>query len=430
MARTQSILLSAALFACVASHASAQDATSGDTLAPLADAARENPRDAAALRRYGMALLSAGRLREATAELQRAAAASRNTPESLYDLARVAFAEGDHRKAQAACARIPRNPENVLRHVCSARAYLIWNRASLAFEEIVAAERLDPDHFEAQMARGDAHRMSGDAALAREAYRHAVRTDAYAPEPYVALGRLALAAGSADEAREQFRLALEHDATNADAALELGQMLASGPEAERLLGIAARARGTSSEVQAAYGEVLLANGQAEAAEAVFARAIAITPTLARAHAGLGRAKAARGDLPGAEADLRKAIELVPNSAFFVRTLAEVVARAGRPDDALSLYRQAAGLDTQDPSIYLAATRLALDLQRDVLAAAFLDRLLRQFPNNATALTLYGDVMKARGNRTEARAYYEQALATGAFPERAYVEEQLRTLPPR
>jgi tetratricopeptide (TPR) repeat protein len=430
MARTQSIFLSAMMLVCSASRASAQGAPAVDPIASLADAARRAPRDAAALRRYGMALLGVGRFREATAELRRAAAASGNTPESLYDVARVAFAEGDDRKAQAACARIPRSPENVLRHVCNARAALVVNRASLAFEAITAAERLDPHHFEAQMARGDAHRMSGDPALAREAYRHAIRTDAYAPEPYVALGRLAIAGENADEAREQFRLALEHDPTSAEAAFELGQMLASGPEAERLLGVAARSRSTSAEVQAAYGDVLLANGNPEAAERAFALAISLTPTLARAYAGLGRAKAARGDLPGAEADLRKAVELVPNSALFVRTLAEIVARAGRPDDALSLYRQAAGLDSQDPSIYLAATRLALDLQRDVLAAAFLDRLLRQFPSNATALTLYGDVMKARGNRTEARAFYERALATGEFPERAYVEEQLRTLPAR
>jgi predicted negative regulator of RcsB-dependent stress response len=75
---------------------------------------------------------------------------------------------------------------------------------------------------------------------------------------------------------------------------------------------------------------------------------------------------------------------------------------------------------------LRAARLALSQQRDVLASGFLDSILRVQAEQADALALYGDVMIARSDRTQARQYYERALRAGTT-ERARIEAALRGL---
>ena len=398
-------------------------------LAALEAAADAAPRDHAAARAYGMALLRAGRYAAARRALTAAVRlAPRDSLEARFDVARVAIAEGDHRAAQSACRALSRLEKRaVLTLVCNARADLVWNRAARAFEEIDEALAIDGSSYEALFALGEAHRLRATVPDAESAYGRASTAMPTSAEPHLGLGRLYAAAGRRDEALTSLRRALALDATSPDIQYELGRLLGGTTEALDLLGRAITGRPSWAEAQVAVGEGRLSAGQAAEAETAFAAAIALRDDLASAHSGVGRARAARSDWAGAEAPLRRAIELVANDAVATLALGDVLAHTDREDEAFETFRHASDL-SGNPEGLLHAARVALEHERDVLASGFLDRALDRTPDLAAALALYGDVMVARRNPTSARDYYARALAgSGGLPDRARVETALAAM---
>jgi len=400
----------------------------------LREAARTAARDHAAQRALGMALLRAGRYREASQQLQRASRLRRGSLEALFDVARVPFAQGDHRGSETACRAMGRAQKAApLTRVCEARSDLVWARSARAFEELNEALTADPNLYEGLYALGEAHRLRAATSDAEAAYRRAITAAPAEAGPHLGLGRLYAANGRRDEAIRALRRALELDGLDPEIHYELGRVLASaaatGEEGRTMLQRAVAGRPAWPEAQTALGDALLAATQTEPAEAAYRAAIAAREQHEPAHAGLGRALAARGDLAGAEASLRRALEIVSNDQQAMLTLGDVLSRTDRMEEALESYRTAYGFDTRNAEPMLRAARLALGQNRDVLASGFLDSLLRNQPENANALALYGDVMLARSDRAQARQYYERALAAGTT-ERARVEAALRALPPR
>jgi tetratricopeptide (TPR) repeat protein len=404
-------------------------------LATLRAEARASRNDPAVARRLGLALLRAGRYREAEAQLRVAARLARSSPESLFDVARVAFAQGDYRRAQAACRALARPPRGsaeppLVGRVCMARAFLVWNRSSRAFEELEAVLAASPNDVEALLALGDAHRLRADVPAAESAYRRAAAAAPARPEPYLGLGRLYTAAGRRDEAVAALQEALRRDGDDPEIQLELGRLLGGTADARALLASAVAGRPGWAEAQVALGEAQLAAGEVAAAVASFEAALRADARSATAHTGLGRARALQGDLAGAEASLRRALELVPNAPETARALAAVLGQKEDYEGAFEQYRHAADLDPRNPQALRDAAALALQVRRDVLAAGFLDRLLEAHPDDPEGLALYGDVMVARSDRAAARRYYERALRAGGGPrDRARVEQALRALGP-
>lgn len=421
------LVLLAALSLGVGAHAFAQ-ATELDRLAAAASAA---PRDYEASRAYGMGLLRAGRFRDAERQLGRAARLGpRGSLEPLFDVARASIASGDHRAAQRACRALGRiEKAAVLTHICDARADLMWNRSARAFEEIEAALAIDGSHYEALYALGEAHRLRAAVSEAESAYGRAATARPASAEPHLGLGRLYFAAGRSADAIRELRRALELDPTWPDVQYELGRALSAtaNEEARRLLESATLGRPTFGEAHVALGDARLAAGMATEAESAYRAAIALDDEMAAAHSGLGRALASHGDWAGAETSLNRALELVANDAGATLTLGDVYAHTDREEESFEVYRHAADLDPRNPEGLLRAARLALERGRQVLASGFLDRILDRMPDNAAALSLYGDVMRIRNDRTRARDYYTRALAgTGAF-DRAHVETALSEL---
>ena len=381
-------------------------------------------RDYAAQRALGEGLLRAGRYREATQQFQAAARLQRGSLEAQFDVARVAFASRDHRASEAACRAMARTDRNApLARVCQARADLVQNRSARAFDEVNVALAANPNLYEALYALGEAHRLRAAVSDAESAYQRAIAQRATAAEPHLGLGRLYLAANRREDALRSLRRALELDATEPEIQLELGRLLAN-EEGRALLERAASARAAWPEAHCALGDVLFREGQFAPAEAAYRSAIAARPDHEPAHLGLGRALAAAGDLPGAEASLRRAIEIVQNDPIAWLSLADLLARSERTEEAYEAYRRTFSFDTRNAEPMLRASRLALAQNRDVLASGFLDGVLRVQPENGEALALYGDVMTARRDRTQARTYYEHALQAGVA-DRARVEAALR-----
>ncbi|MEO0325584.1 MAG: tetratricopeptide repeat protein, partial [Myxococcota bacterium] len=105
-------------------------------------------------------------------------------------------------------------------------------------------------------------------------------------------------------------------------------------------------------------------------------------------------------------------EIVPNYAEAILLLGRTYEATDDADEAYAQYRRASDIDPRNPEGMLRAGRLALAKRRTTLALGFLDRLLQAQPNLGEALVLYGDVLRARGDRPGAIRSYERALAEG------------------
>lgn len=399
----------------------ATSASAQDDLEALEAAARAGRNDASAQTAYGHALLRAERFSDAERVLRQAARLQDNSLASLYDLARVAFAQNDYRKSRAACRLLEREERRAaLTHICRARAFLVWNRAGRAFEELESAQSIGGSDYELQLAFGDAHRLRASTREAETAYRAAIAQDGSRAEPWLGLGLLYSQTSRDDDARTALREARTRDANDPQIAFELGRLL-RGAEARRLLEIAVAGRPEHVDAQVALGDLALSEGDMAAARSAFEAALERTDEDPAAHAGMGRVLLAAGEHEAAEARFQRALEIVPNVPNIVRTLGTLYEAQGRTQDAFAQYRHAHDLDPRNPASLLAAARLALSQNRDVLATGFLDRLLQRHDGLAAALALYGDALRARGDRPGAIRYYRRALEGTGPVDRAAVQ---------
>lgn len=407
----------------LAAPASAQESV----LSGLRSAARSAPRDYDAQLALGRALIEAGHFREARSTLRRAARLRRDDPVAQYEAVRVEFAERRHQAARAGCRAVNRaGRDSAIAHVCMARTWIAWARSSRALDEANAAVQAAPDDYEALLALADAHRLRHSVDEAESAYRRAIRANPQAAEPHLGLGQLYAQARRSDDALRELRQAHQLDGDDPDIDYELGRLL-RGPEAVTHLRDAVANRPGWAVAQAALGDALLASGDSAAAIEQFRHAIDDDSHLAHARAGLGQALMAAGNLADAESTLDAALAQVPNDAESVMALADVYARTDREEEAFEQYRHAADLAPRNPDPLIRAARLALAQERPVLAYGFLQRVVGQHPNNAAALALMGDVMRARNQTQQARDFYQRALRGEGEVDRNAVQQALRAL---
>ena len=109
--------------------------------------------------------------------------------------------------------------------------------------------------------------------------------------------------------------------------------------------------GSAYSAEAGKGWVPVVEGFAHAREAV-ARALALEPDLAEAHAQMGWIQVtADWDWAGAEASYRQALELAPGNARVVNVAGVLAMTQGRLEEALRLYRQALEQDPLRPAAH-------------------------------------------------------------------------------
>lgn len=393
----------------------------------LRSQARSAPRDYDAQVALGRALIEAGRYREATPVLTRAARLRSTDPVAQYEPIRVLLAQHEHQRARAACRRIQRMAhDSAISHVCQARAFLAWNRSARAFEELEAALQQSPGDYEALLAMGDAHRLRAAVEESETAYRGAIAANATASEPHIGLGQLYAQAHRRDDALRELRQAHQLAPNDPDIDFELGRLL-GGQEAVTSFREAVANRPGWASARAELGDALLAVGDTEAATREYRAAIGEDRHLAHARAGLGRALTAAGSLEEAERTLGEALRMVPNDADSAMALGDVYARTDRIEEAYEQYRHAADFDPRNPEPLVRAARLAVAQQRPVLGVGFLQRVLASHTDNAPALALMGDIMRGRNQATQARDFYQRALAGQGEFDRAAVQAALRQL---
>ena len=411
------------LVALAASGTKAQELN----LEELAQAAQETPDNPASQSRYADALLRAGEFAQAQRAWEAAARLQRGNASAAYDIARPSFEQDDYRTAQRACRTVERIERNgIWARVCRARAFLVWNRSGRAFGELEAALATEANHYEALLALGDAHRLLGARAEALEAYQRAERASPGRARTSLALGLLYTSQQQQDLAFESLRASVEQDGNDPRSLLAYANVT-SPSDALSLLQRAQAIRNRWAPLNVAYGNALLASGNASGAKDQFELAVAEQGDLPQAHCGLGQALTSLGEYEAAEASLQRSLELVPNYADAVFALAEMYAASGSRERAYAEYRRASGLDPSNPRSLFSAAQLAMRANRDVLAAGFLDRLFTRHPQHAGALALYGDIMVIRRESAAARDYYQRALAGQGPVDRARIQSALAGL---
>jgi tetratricopeptide (TPR) repeat protein len=389
-------------------------------------AAKAAPTDLAAQTALGHALIEAGRLREAEAQMKTVVRLSQGSVEGLYEAMKVKFAADEYRQARAGCRELTKkNPNHVLTHVCMARAFLVWRRASRAFEHIDKALAVDPGNYEAQLAEADAKRMQGDFAAAKASYERALQTRATA-DAYLGLAVVHEVQNHGAEALAALRKAQTLDPKDPDVQLQLGRRL-KGAEAVSLLRAALAGRPQWPEAELALAIAQLQAGDAAGAEKALAAVLKRSPGNPIAVAQHAAALVALGRYAEAEPALKRALELIPNDYDAALALAKLYEHTGRPEDAFVQYRAAGDLKRESPEALLAAGRLALSLKRPVLAIGWLEKALERTPRSAEVLALLAEAWAARGDKKAAREHLQKALAGEGPLDKAAAKKRLAEL---
>ncbi len=172
---------------------------------------------------------------------------------------------------------------------------------------------------------------------------------------------------------------------------------------------------------------LLRLGRRAEAEKEYRRALALDPTLPEAASNLARIERERGDRPGALATLERALAAGSRAPQVYLERGTTLAEAGRLEEALRDFREAARRSPQDVVPLENAARAAYHLGRAREAAQIYESALRLADSR-------GDLWKTLGaiyhfelaDSANAERCFRRALALESDPQaRAELEELLR-----
>ena len=192
-----------------------------------------------------------------------------------------------------------------------------------ALEALSAAEAARPEDTGVHLARGIVHLKAHDAAKSLDALR------AYRTSPKI------------DKPSEAY---YAYTVLAAAVAGDLDYAVAVGREGMALYR-------ESGPIMVNTGAVLERRGEMDAAEALYKRAIGVTPTPPQAHKNLGDQSYARGDNAGARVQYEKAIKLSPRLGddMYLR-LGTIAYKDNDRDVALLLWRRAADLNPHNEAV--------------------------------------------------------------------------------
>lgn len=144
---------------------------------------------------------------------------------------------------------------------------------------------------------------------------------------------------------------------------------------------------------------------------------------------------ARDEPAKALVDIERAVALAPNGAALQAMRADLLARAGRIDDARAVLDRVWLLDAHDDQVRASVARIIRSLHRAIAAAKspedkmlLVNRALEIDGNSGHALALRAGIHRAAGRRVEARRDVEAALAVDPGSYEACLELDELLLP--
>lgn len=422
--------LSAALVTFASPRAFGQETK----LAAAKAAAKANGKDYGASFALGRALRRAAHWAEAKVELAHAAALGKGDEavRAKYEIALVELDQGATNPslptppAVATCKKVQTGTSGeALMHVCTAEAWLSFARTVIAGEELDKAEKIDAGLYELKLARAlvDVTNGSHDDAVTKLKALTAATADRV--EGWLWLGRELMAKGDRAAAVAPLKKARDLDADYPEVQLELARALPDGTEARDVAKLAVSMRSEWADAEARLGELELAVGSAEDARRAFEIALKKNPKHVAAKIGLAWAYVKLKEFDDAKTTAIEAEKLAGNSARARMAHAEALAGLGEVDEAVETFKFAAGLDTKDPTPLIRAAQVLLAAKQPMKAEGHAAAAVKQFPNDARAWEVMGDVHAANGDKKEAKDAYKKALsAKEGTIDKAAVQKKL------
>ena len=329
------------------------------------------PDNASAVRQLGVLLMHMEHLEEAERSLRRAVKLSLGAPHFLMALSHVL-----HRRKQSNEA------------VALARQAIEMDPIKAGFHAHLAAML----------------ESNGEIAEAERSLRRAIDFAPNTAHPYTSLSRLLTRQNQLDEAIVEARKAVDLEPDKPDVLARLGHLLNRQEqylEAEVVLRQAIKLSPETARFYHELSHVLLRQARHHEAVMLLQQFIADGRRDSSSHARLGQLMTQSGDLGTAESEFRIAVDLAPHVVDYRTSLADVLNRLGRRDEAVQVLREAIAQGTTHAHVHgLLAHILA---QADDLEGAEREfRVVIQRSGNSSSFrSQLADVLKRQGRADEA-----------------------------
>ena len=294
----------------------------------------------------------------------------------------------------------------------SAHAHGEFEKALSFYEQ---ALKVRPEFPEAQFQRGNALASLNRLDEAEAAFRAAISLKKNWSLPYSTLGALLIRRQRDAEAEQLFRQALTIDPHDGLALRMLADVRLRAKDAKEALEFAKRATAIPEAPASSWIVLALAqkaNGDNVAAEATLDRVLADQPQNVAALIERADILAANRQFETALLDLRAAAKVKPDDKAIASRLADVLQKAGKPEEAAAVAK-AAGLDVQQQATSnggVLGTPEEIEAANSTdpaVARKALEKLLAKNPRNAMLLSRLGASYRT-DNPAQSLEYYRQA----------------------
>ena len=277
-----------------------------------------------------------------------------------------------------------------------------------------AAIKLKPEFPEAEFQKSMALLAINRKAEALEGFH---RTVALRPDwamAYTKFGALLAFPGNSDkEAEPILRRALELDQQNLEALVPLAvirQRAGDLNEAVKLITAATSLKNATHDTWRRRAFIEHAAGDTKAAIASISKAFALDSRMTSDRLDRARFLLEMNDRAGALADLDalKPTLAATTDVSIVLQVAQLYARAGRPDESLRLLDGLSGADRSRPEVVALRAEIAADPDSSAEERAALEKLLQRDPRNPSLLAKLGSAYR-RVDPAKSESYYLRAL---------------------
>ena len=316
-------------------------------------------------------------------------------------------------------------PEVVSLDACSRRLALTpWDRYRMAaaMEEMVVRPPLTNqlDHISRlaelrrQLARLESEAVSAAALVeAEQCYRQAIQLHGDDIHLRVNFAALLYRMGKYEECERELRAALDQFPQMVAWLSALADALSKQRRVQEALAVLASTielePWNAAAIHCSMAAVLIEQGQWDAAEQQYRKAIQLDPQYAPAANGLGACLLQAGNIDGAATQFRKAIELDPLMFKAHGNLGSAFLVQGKLAEAEEHFRQAAQIAPREGSFYRGLATLLVRQGKVKQAIAELRSGLELAPADLELYCQLGSLLEGQGRADEALQQYEAAL---------------------
>lgn len=296
-------------------------------------------------------------------------------------------------------------------HFARANRHLEQKEYNEAIIEYRNAIKLDPAFGDARFKLAEAYVAAGDR---QNALREFVRAGDLLPDNVdvqMKTGSILLGAGRFNEAKVVAEKVLKKTPANARAQVLLGYSLAGLRNLDAAIEELEKALILDSSKAAVYaniGDLQLAKGQVQAAEAAFKSAVAAAPKSVDAHLAFARFYWSAGKPAEAEAWLQSGLQLEPSNPLTLRALALFYLVSGRPPEA-ERYLKSLAEQTTLPAPRIALADYYVSMARKEEAVKLLKPLLDDATVGAAAKQRLASIAYVDNQRVEAHRLVDELL---------------------